>query len=204
MSPERLAGDQRVTLIRHGETEWSRDHRHTGWIDIALTPRGQDQARALAPVVADWTFDGVLCSPLRRARETAELVGLGDVADIDDDLREWNYGAYEGRTADDIQRERPGWSIWADGVEGGETIDEVATRAERVISRVRRMGLRVALVAHGHFLRILATRWMGVDPRIAGSLYLGTAAVSVLGYERDVPAILCWNDETALRHVGSR
>jgi broad specificity phosphatase PhoE len=189
---------QRVVLVRHGETEWSRTGRHTGRTDIPLDPEGEVQARLLGPRLAQWKFAEVLYSPLQRARRTCELAGLMAGARPDPDIQEWAYGAYEGRTADEIRADRPGWVIWKDGVSGGETLADVGRRADAVIERVRGVAGDVALFAHGHFLRILASRWCDL-PALAGeSLALSAAAVSVLGYEREDPVIWLWNDTSHL------
>ncbi len=182
----------RVVLIRHGETAWSRDRRHTGRTDIPLTPLGEDQAAGLAHRLTGWRFDEVLVSPLSRARRTAELAGLGH-GDTEMDLLEWDYGDYEGRTTVAIREDRPGWDLFGDGVPHGETIHEVATRVDRVIARIRAGGGDVACVAHAHLLRVLAVRWLGVDPVAARYFVLGPASVSVLGWERDQSVIEHWN-----------
>jgi broad specificity phosphatase PhoE len=185
----------RVVLVRHGETEWSKSGQHTGRTDIDLTEAGVVAAGALRARLSSESFDLVLTSPLLRARRTAELAGLDEHAQIDDDLPEWDYGEYEGRKTPDIRRERPGWDIWRDGCPGGEAIEAVAERADRVIARVLDAEAETtALVAHGHVLRILAARWIEQDPRLGGRLWLGTAAVCELGFERERRAILLWND----------
>jgi len=192
--------EQRVVLVRHGETEWSRTGRHTGRTDIPLDQRGEAQARVLGPRLAEWKFAEVLYSPLQRARRTCELAGLMTGARPDPDMQEWAYGAYEGRTADDIRAERPGWVIWKDGVVGGETLADVGHRADSVIERVRGVAGDVALFAHGHFLRILTARWCDLPAVTAESLALSPAAVSILGYEREHPAIWLWDD---ISHLSS-
>jgi broad specificity phosphatase PhoE len=189
---------QRVVLVRHGETEWSRTGRHTGRTDLPLDREGEAQARLLGPRLAEWKFAEVLYSPLQRARRTCELAGLMAGARPDPDMQEWAYGAYEGRTADEIRAERPGWVIWKDGVVGGETLADVGHRADSVIERVRGVAGDVALFAHGHFLRILTARWCALPTLTAESLALSPAAVSVLGYEREHPAIWLWNDTSQL------
>ncbi|MET8158649.1 histidine phosphatase family protein [Sphaerisporangium sp. NPDC005289] len=187
-----------LILLRHGETEWSRDRRHTGRTDLPLTPKGEDQARALAPALKDRTFSLVLVSPAERARYTAELAGLTGVA-TDPDLWEWDYGGYEGITTADIRVERPGWYLWRDGVipgdaeHPGETIEQVAERADRVIARVRGVEGTVALVAHGHFLRVLTARWLELPPREGRHFVLDTGTISALGYEHGEPALTRWN-----------
>jgi broad specificity phosphatase PhoE len=191
-----------LILLRHGETEWSRDRRHTGRTDLPLTTRGEDQARALAPALKDRTFSLVLVSPAERARHTAELAGLTGV-ETDPDLWEWDYGGYEGITTADIRAERPGWYLWRDGVipgdaeHPGETIEQVAERADRVIARVRDVEGTVALVAHGHFLRVLTARWLELPPREGRHFVLDTGTVSALGYEHGEPALTRWNNPVA-------
>jgi len=183
-----------VVLVRHGETEWSRDGRHTGWTDVPLTDVGRAQARALGDLLRNRDFATVLTSPLQRAAETCSLAGYGDSAEVVDELREWDYGAYEGRTTPDIRRDVPGWTVWTHGVVGGESIEEVADRADAVIELVRDEEGDVALFAHGHVLRILATRWCDFDANAARHLMLDTATISILGYERETPAIRSWNE----------
>jgi broad specificity phosphatase PhoE len=194
MSDPGIGGE--VWLVRHGTTEWSQAGRHTGRTDVPLTPEGESAAAALRPVLAHRRFALVLSSPLARARETAELAG--ESPEIDDDLQEWDYGQYEGRTTHDIRQERPNWSLWRDGVLGGETADDVAARADRVIARVRAAGGDCLLFAHGHLLRILGARWIDAPPTAGQHLLLATAAVSVLGYERETPALARWNDTSHL------
>ena len=183
----------RCVLVRHGETEWSLDGRHTGRTDLPLLPEGIEQARALRPVLGARTFAAVLTSPLVRARETAELAGLGAGAVVDPDLAVWDYGAYEGVTTNQIREERPGWELFADGVPDGESIEDVAARVDRVIARVRATPGDVACVAHSHVLRVLAARWIGLDPGVGRSLVLDPAAVSELGWDREHPVVLSWN-----------
>lgn len=182
----------RVVLIRHGETAWSRDRRHTGRTDIPLTPHGEGQAAALASRLAGWTFSQALVSPLSRATRTAELAGICD-AKVDPDLAEWDYGDYEGRTTSAIREDHPGWDLLADGVSHGESLHQVATRVDRVIARILTGSGDVVCVAHAHLLRVLAVRWLGVDPVSARYLVLGPASVSVLGWEREQSVIEHWN-----------
>lgn len=184
---------QRVWLVRHGETEWSGLGRHTGRTDVPLTERGQGEAGLLAARLGSQRFARVVTSPLRRAAETCRLAGFRDVAEVHDDLMEWDYGAYEGMTTREIRTERPGWSLWADGTPGGETAAEVGLRADRVVTEVREIDGDVALFAHGHVLRVLAARWLGLPPTHGRLLALGTTAISILGYEWEVPAIINWN-----------
>ena len=181
-------------LVRHGETEWSRAGRHTGWTDVPLTDVGRAQARALGDLLRGRNFASVLTSPLQRAAETCRLAGYGDSAEIIDELREWDYGAYEGRTTPDIRRDVPGWTVWTHGVVGGESIGKVASRADAVIERVRDGEGNVALFAHGHVLRILAARWCDLDATAARHFMLNTATISILAYERETPAIRSWNE----------
>ncbi|CAB5018116.1 MAG: histidine phosphatase family protein [Actinobacteria bacterium] len=182
-----------VVLVRHGETEWSLSGRHTGSTDIPLTDKGRKQAQSLLDPLKKWDFSLVLVSPLARAQETARLAGIDGKAITEENLREWNYGEYEGRTTANIRKEIPNWTIFTGKVFGGETADEVGARADKVIERVDATDGAVALVAHGHILRILGARWMGL-PAINGSnLALGTATLSVLGYERETKVITQWN-----------
>jgi broad specificity phosphatase PhoE len=183
----------RCVLVRHGETEWSLDGRHTGRTDLPLLPEGVEQAKALRFLLSGRTFAAVLTSPLVRARQTAELAGLGAGAVIDPDLAEWDYGTYEGVTTDQIRREHPGWELFTDGVPDGESVEDVAARVDRVIARVRATPGDVACVAHSHVLRVLAARWIGLDPTVGRSLVLDPAAVSELGWDRDHPVMLTWN-----------
>jgi broad specificity phosphatase PhoE len=180
-------------LIRHGETEWTVSGAHTGITDIPLNESGRRQASALRDRLMGRTFAQVLTSPLSRAHETCDLAGYGAAAQIEPDLMEWRYGDYEGRTAQAIQKEVPGWSIWCCGVPNGERITQVAARAARVIRRALRADGDVALFAHGHILRILAASWLELPPECGKLFALGTAAVSILGYERDVRVMTRWN-----------
>jgi broad specificity phosphatase PhoE len=188
----------RVVLVRHGETEWSRDGRHTGRTDVPLTDTGQRQAELLRPRLGAERFVLVLTSPLSRAFDTCRLAGLGDAAQVDPDLLEWDYGEYEGRTTTEIRAERPGWVMWRDGCPGGEGAGAVGARADRVIERCRTAGGDVALFSHGHVLRVVGARWTGARAEAGESLLLSTASASVLGYERGTPAIALWNDTSHL------
>jgi probable phosphoglycerate mutase len=180
-------------LIRHGETEWSLSGAHTGRTDLPLIATGKERATALRNYLAGKPFSLVLTSPLQRARETCRIAGYGDVAQIEPNLSEWDYGAYEGRTTSDIRKEAPDWDLWTMGVPGGETIEQVATRARLVIERASAAGGDAALFAHGHILRILTACWLDL-PASAGRLFaLDTASVSVLGYERECRVIQHWN-----------
>jgi probable phosphoglycerate mutase len=189
-----LPDDVQLWLVRHGETEWSASGRHTGRTDIALTEAGERQARAVRDVLGDLAPALVLCSPLRRALDTARLAQL-HVDEVTDDLAEWDYGAYEGRTTGEIRAEKPNWSLWADGVPGGETARQVAERADRVLTRAAHALERgpVVLVGHGHFSRVLGARWIGLPVSGGGNLLLGTAAPSLLGAQYGVPVITRWN-----------
>jgi probable phosphoglycerate mutase len=187
------ANTGRCLLIRHGQTQWSLDGRHTGRTDVQLTPEGEAQSRALSPELVHHQFTAVLCSPLLRARRTCELAGLGGQAVIDPDLSEWDYGAYEGLTTVEIRSERPGWDLFDDGAPGGETAADVGGRADRVIGRIQGTPGAVACVAHAHVLRVLAARWIGLDPAGGRSLVLAPASVSELGWERERPVISGWN-----------
>lgn len=188
----------RVWVVRHGETEWALAGRHTGRTDVPLTERGRRQAGLVATRLSGRRFVKVLVSPLQRALETAGLAGFGDVAQVRDDLAEWDYGSYEGCTSEEILAERPGWSLWDDGPLGGETVDEVGARVDRVIAEIRQVqaetGGDVALFAHGHVLRILTSRWLGLPPGGARCFALDPAAVGILGYEHAVPVIVLWNE----------
>lgn len=189
-----LADDATVWVVRHGATEWSVSGQHTGSTDIALTGAGEEQARALRDSLAGVRPALVLCSPLRRARRTAELAGLQNFQ-LDPDLVEWNYGAYEGRTSAQIRAEDPGWTLFTHGVPGGETAREIAIRADRVLHRtVDALGDgAVVLVGHGHFSRVLGARWIGLPVRAAANLALGTAALSLLGAQYGEPVVKHWN-----------
>jgi broad specificity phosphatase PhoE len=178
-------------VVRHGETEWSRDGRHTSTTDLPLTDVGEDAARELAPRLADVEFDLVLTSPRRRARRTAELAGFGD-AEVDEDLVEWAYGDYEGVTTAEIRESVPGWTVWTHPTPGGESADEVAARLDRVVARTREHD-RALVFAHGHSLRVLTARWLEQSAAEGRFFKLDTSTVSVLGFEREHPALLRWN-----------
>jgi broad specificity phosphatase PhoE len=190
-----------ICLARHGETAWSLTGQHTGLTDLPLTEAGERNARRLAERLKGLTFMKVFTSPLNRAVRTCELAGFGAVAEIDCDLVEWNYGEYEGRTGAEIRAERPDWQLFRDGCPGGESPQQVATRADRVVNRVRKVPGNVLLFSSGHFIRVLAARWIGIEPTVnARSFMLSTASLSALGYENDLsrPVIRLWNDT---RHV---
>lgn len=191
-------------LVRHGETEWSASGRHTSRTDLPLTEQGRERAKKLGAYLAGTTFAAVLRSPMLRAKQTCEIAGFANRAVIDDDLREWDYGIFEGRTTADIQTEIPGWSVWNNPITGGETLDQVGARADAVIAHALAAagaanpapggaGGKVALFAHAHILRILAARWIGLGPRGGALFSLGTGSVSVLGWERETRVVERWN-----------
>jgi broad specificity phosphatase PhoE len=182
-----------VFLIRHGETAWSLDGRHTGTTDIALTENGRRLAERLKLFLVKHTFRLALCSPMLRARETCELAGFGDAAVTEADLVEWNYGEYEGLTTTQIRAVAPGWVVFRDGCPAGETPEQVAARVDRVIVRSRAIDGDVVLFAHGHVLRVLAARWIGLSAVGGQHFMLRTGAVSVLGFYREIPAVRVWN-----------
>lgn len=186
-----MAGE--IWLIRHGETEWSVSGAHTGRTDLPLTENGREQAEAIARRLLGRRFALVLTSPLVRARETCRLAGYGDVAAVDSNLQEWDYGDYEGRSSVQIQQSVPGWSLWRDGVPDGENIAHVASRADAIIDRALRAAGDVALFAHGHILRILTARWLGLPPEGGRLFALSTASLSTLGYEHENRVITRWN-----------
>jgi|SRR5205085_4492435 len=189
----------RVLLIRHGETERSITRQHTGRTDIPLTDEGRRQAERLGARLAGERFTLVLVSPLKRALETARLAGFAigekdSAADVEPDLVEWDYGAYDGLTATEIRRERPGWTPWEGGFPGGETLDDLTVRADRVLARIRPVDGDVALFAHGHILRVITARWLEQPAVMGARYYLATGTVSVLGWERETSVIDRWND----------
>lgn len=184
-------------MVRHGSTSWSSAGKHTGRSDVPLDEQGEAQARALAGRLGGHRFVQVLTSPLGRACMTCQLAGFGDRAEICDELAEWDYGDFEGLTAKEIRRRRPGWTLWRDGVPGGETLEQVATRADRVVERARMAGGDVLAFAHGHLLRVVAARWLGWAPSAAGALLLAPAGLGVLTWEREHPALGRWDDDGA-------
>jgi probable phosphoglycerate mutase len=183
-----------IVLIRHGQTEWSAVGKHTSYTDMDLTDAGVEQAREVGKKLAGRTFAAVLSSPRKRALRTAELAGL-TLTEVTEDLAEWNYGEYEGVTTDEIRKTRPGWSLWTDGCPGGESPGEVGVRVDRVLARARALlaGGDVALVGHGHGLRVCGARWVGLPVRDGGLLKLATATLSTLGFDHADPAIETWN-----------
>ena len=195
----------RILLARHGQTEWSLSGKHTGRTDVPLLEEGRRGAKLLGERLHRAPYDGlpgveVRTSPLVRARETCELAGFGDRAEIDPDLLEWDYGDYEGRTTADIRKERPGWNLFRDGCPHGETAVDTGARADRLIARLRASSGRSLLFGHAHMFRVLAARWIALPPQVAEHLMLSTASLSILGYEHgpEDPAIRLWNDD---RHV---
>lgn len=190
----------KIYLARHGETEWSLSGQHTGVTDIPLTEHGERNAHSLGERLRERHFVKVLTSPLQRSRRTCELAGFGTNAEVDADLAEWNYGDYEGKRTADIRKEQPDWFLFNDGCPGGETLDAIAARADRVVSRLRSLSGDVLVFSHGHFLRVLGARWLGKPAEAGRFLLLSTAALSILGYEHnlDEPVLRLWNDD---RHV---
>lgn len=188
----------RLWLVRHGATEWSASGRHTGTTDVPLTDDGRAAAVRTADALGGKEFALVLSSPLSRARETAQLAGFPDPV-IDSNLREWNYGEVEGVTTDQMRERIPGWTVWRDGCPGGETVDQVGARTDEVINLVRTLDGDAVAFAHGHLLRVLGARWVGQPAGFAERLLLSTAAICVLGWERETPAIESWNDTSHLQ-----
>jgi len=190
-----------LVLVRHGETAWSRSGQHTGRTDVPLLDDGRRMGGQLAAPLKAWNFARVWTSPLSRAADTCALAGFGDVAGKRDDLMEWDYGDYEGRIGDDIRKERPGWALWKDGAPGGETVEQVGARVDRVIADARAVAGDVLVFAHGHLLRVLAARWLDLPPGCGRMFMLGTASISVLSLDGDgtQPVIVTWNDMTHLK-----
>lgn len=180
-------------LTRHGETEWSRDGRHTGRTDIPLTDVGRSQAERLDDALREWSTARVLSSPLGRALDTCRLAGFGDRAELTDALLEWDYGEYEGLTTAQIRELRPGWNLWRDGCPGGESAADVGARLDPLVAELKALDGDVTLFSHGHVLRVLAARWVESPPEFGARLWLATATISVLGFERETAAIRCWN-----------
>ena len=199
--PGQMSSLPRVFVVRHGETAWTLTGQHTGRTDIALNEQGESDARELTTRLGAISFGSVLTSPLQRARRTAELAGFGERAEADPDLLEWDYGAYEGRSTADIRNERPGWRLFEDGCPGGETLQAVSLRADRVAGRIRALGSDVLVFAHRDILRILAAGWLSLPAVQARDFYLTTASLSVLGYDHDLdePVIRLWNTRDADR-----
>ncbi|GAC1414790.1 MAG: histidine phosphatase family protein [Acidobacteriaceae bacterium] len=189
------SNSSQLWLIRHGETEWSATGKHTSRTDVPLTAHGRERAVQLRDFLQNTTFAAVFRSPMLRAKETCEIAGYGDIAVIDDALKEWDYGIYEGRTTKEIQVDIPGWSVWKDPMPGGETVEQVGSRADAVIRRALAAGGtgKVAMFAHAHILRILAARWIGLGASGGALFSLGTGSVSVLGWERETRVVIQWN-----------
>lgn len=183
-----------IYLARHGETEWSLDGRHTGVTDIPLTEDGRRHAEALGSRLTGREFAAVFTSPMQRARETCRLAGLGDRAVVREELREWDYGEYEGRTTPDIRETVPGWSVWTHGCPGGESPEQIGARCDELIAELVQAEGDVVCFAHGHILRVLGARWMGIPPARGANLLLSTGTLSVLGWERTNRALRLWND----------
>jgi probable phosphoglycerate mutase len=184
---------QRLLIVRHGETEWSKAGRHTGSTDVPLTVAGREQAAAVGPRLAGEDFALVLCSPKIRARETCELAGFGAVAETCDDLREWDYGEYDGLTTAQIRASDPHWDLWSQGAPGGESPAEVCARADRVLARFAAIEGQGLAFAHGHILRVLTARWLEMDAAAGARFKLATAGVGTLGYERETTVIERWS-----------
>lgn len=182
-----------IVVVRHGETEWSVAHRHTGRTDLPMTEQGRERARQVGTELAGRSFSLVLCSPLRRARETCELAGFGEAAEICDDLREWDYGEYEGLTTAVIRESNPGWNLWRDGCPGGEFPWHVKERTDRVLERLRAAEGDAAAFAHGHILRALTARWLAMDVPAGARFALAAGGIGVLGYERETEVMVEWN-----------
>jgi probable phosphoglycerate mutase len=183
----------KVVLVRHGETEWSRSGQHTSRTDLPLIEAGRRRAEELGSSLRGREWEMVLSSPLRRARETCELAGLGHAMAIDEDLREWDYGEYEGLTTPQIREQRPSWSLWTDGCPGGESPEQVAARADHVLSVLRKSDGDCVLFAHGHILRVIAARWVEQPVTLGARLALSTGTLSTLGFERETPVVSEWN-----------
>jgi broad specificity phosphatase PhoE len=185
--------EPQLVLVRHGETEWSKNGRHTSRTDLPLLESGVERARKLRPTLAEFSFARVLCSPLQRARQTAELAGFGERLEITPDLTEWDYGDYEGLTSDAIWKDRPDWKLWTDGAPGGESPEAVAARADAVIAEAVQADGDVLIFAHGHILRVVVARWIG-EPASAGALFkLDPARISILGHEHHFRVLDRWN-----------
>lgn len=182
-----------IYLIRHGETEWAKSGQHTGRTDIPLTDAGREQAGFLLPIFDDVKFARIFSSPLQRALETAKLAGLDSRVELEKELLEWDYGDYEGLTTKQIRERAPAWSIWTHPCPNGETIEQISQRADRVVAMLRSIEGNVAIFSHGHFLRVLVSRWIGLSADHGSRFLLGTSTLSILGYENELPAIKTWN-----------
>lgn len=193
--PDAGTPGSRLVVVRHGSTRWAREAKHTGRTDVPLDEEGRVQARALAGRLSGHRFAQVLCSPLGRARETCRLAGYAEGAEVVPHLAEWDYGEYEGLTVDQIRRTRPGWNLWDDGVPGGETLDQVADRADQVVEAARRSSGDTLAFAHGHVLRVVAARWLGWAAQMGRALLLAPAGLGVLSWEREIPVLGRWDDD---------
>lgn len=191
----------KIYLIRHGETEWSKTKQHTGRSDIPLTEHGEAQAKSLAPRLAQVEFSKVYVSPLKRAQRTCELAGFRDKAELTDDLYEWDYGEFEGLTTPQIREQIPGWNLFSGGVKGGETINEVAQRADSILEKAAQFEGNIALFSSGHISRVIGARWLDLPPQSSQLLALSTASVSILGYEHEWKVIHLWNDTSHTPHA---
>ena len=182
-----------IVIVRHGETEWSANGKHTSRTDLSLTEPGRERGLALASQLSEWSFSLVLTSPLKRARETCELAGLGGSMELCEDLREWDYGEYEGLTTPQIHEQNPDWVLWRDGCPGGERPTDVGARADRALEQLRSAGGDAVAFAHGHILRVVAARWVAMEPSFGARVALSAGALSVLGFERETEVIRRWN-----------
>lgn len=182
-----------IVVVRHGETEWSATGKHTSQTDLPLTEAGEERARALGGLLGERSFALVLCSPLLRARQTCELAGYGDGAELCPDLHEWDYGEYEGLTTPQIRELDPGWNLWRDGCPGGELPEQVGERADRVLDRLRKAGGDALAFAHGHILRVVTARWLAMEVGAGSRFALQAGGVGVLGYERETEVLTGWN-----------
>jgi len=202
--PEPVRSENAFFLVRHGETEWSRDRRHTGRTDIPLLDEGRRQAELIGAALHGRRFTLVLTSSLQRALQTCRLAGFGEEAQVREDLREWDYGDDEGRTTAEIRVERPDWSLWVDGAPGGESPEDIGRRADRILQEVRVATGDAIAFAHAHVLRVIAARWLGLPPSDGRLFALSTATLSVLSYEHHIPVLLRWNEEVAAAQGGAR
>jgi len=185
--------DRQIYLIRHGETEWAKNGQHTGRTDLPLTDAGREQAGFLWPILDELKFAHIISSPLKRALETANIAGLGPRLETEKDLMEWDYGDYEGLTTNQIRDQVPGWSIWTHSCPNGETLDQVTQRVDRVVAKIQSSEGNVVIFSHGHFLRVLVSRWIGLPGSYGSRFLLGTSTLSILGYENGLPVIRTWN-----------
>ncbi len=190
--------ERKIYLIRHGETPWTLSGQHTGTTDLELTPNGQAQAKALGTYLEKVSFEKILCSPLKRARQTCQLAHLENKAEITPDLREWNYGDYEGLTSAEIRKTHPNWTIFSQGAPNGESLEEIQARADRILAEIATVSGNIALFSHGHFLRALAASWLGLGVRGGAHLALSPGTVSILGKEKNAAVLLLWNAQPSV------